>query len=243
MNPKEGGSFAEFEQLFSVRDIDFIPGGEILDVSLPQPDGVIYFSPGWNAAINDYKRPIAQLYCDNRRVISAQASGDENKKVDIINYILDTKRVARADFIGHSVGAISTVLAAERSQIAVGKVILLNPPSMIGTDTQTDLIKRYKELMRDEGNDTNGRQNTVSRKAFFEMASTITEFDMYSRILNLKKNGVDVITVHCANDRLFPAGRVIREASHRGWENFVIEPGGHMHIDDLTNKAIQYLKH
>lgn len=242
MNPKEGGSFVTFEQMFSVREQNEALGAKVLDISGYQPEGTVYFSPGWNSDINDYKNPISQLYFASKRVVSAEIAGDEEEKADAINKLLVEKGIEETDFIAHSVGSISTVLAAEKFQGKVGKVILINPPSMIGADESTDLIRRYKSLMKEEGEQKTDVGNSVSRRSFFDMAKTITEFDMYAHILKLKAQGVDVITAHCAGDRLFPAGKVCIEARTRGWDNFVIEQGGHMSVGALMNGAIKYLK-
>lgn len=242
MNPREGGSFATFEQLFAVREYNETLGVNVLDVSPNQPEGTAYFSPGWNASIADYKNPISSLYYDSRRVLSAEFSPrEEDKKANAIVEILERKGVEKVDFVAHSVGSISAVLAAEKLEDRVGKVILVNPPSMIGEESEKVLIGRYNDTMKKEGEDVNGSNNTT-RKEFFDMARTIVNFDMFFHLTELQKKGVKVVTVHSVGDSLFPARRVCDESRSKGWSNFVIVPGGHMSISEHMEPAIQFLK-
>ncbi len=233
VNMKEGIEYPSFEEQFAARERFGERGVSVLDVIPPNhSDNSILIIPGWRAQINDYKKPVRYFFGYNRRVLSVELSGDEDQKAEDINSLIYSKKVRGVDVVAHSVGAISVVKAALDRPNAAGKIILVNPASMIGDDSIKELIRRYGELRK--GASSGNIQETRSKSDFIEMAKIITEFDMYEYLGRLKELGVNIITLHAQGDVLFPYDRVAREAEKRGWEDLSEISGGHLSIDSAV---------
>lgn len=240
MNPKENGGHLPFEVQFSQREQFGTKEINVLDISPENPTGTVFLALGWNTTIDDYKDPIGQVYSAGNRIVTAELTGSEEQKAEQIENILNSKEIERTNLIAHSVGAISAVLAADRS-FSIRRMVLLNPASMIGRDSIKDIISRYKTLMQEELSGREQGESMVTHRSFIEMAKTIVGFDMYGYLKKLDKRGVDIISVHGTHDTLFPAKRVLGEADRQNWEKMVFVLGKHMGISAHIPDAVKFL--
>jgi len=244
MNPKETGIGASFEEQF--LNVEYLQFGNeripSIDISPEKPTGrPVLFVPGWNAKIDDYMAAIEELFRRGKRVLSAEFSGTEDEKAEEIQDLVTGRNIIGADIIAHSVGSISTALAALKRPDIFHKMVFLNPASMVGEDSEKGLIRRYAQLLKEESNES-VEQGEGGVRRFFDMARVITKFDMYSSLRRLRELGVSVTSVHALSDRLFPHERIELEASRQDWKNIIIRPGGHLSIDGLIPDALELLK-
>ena len=151
----------------------------------------ILFVPGWNAKLSEYQEALRSLVLEGKgRVISVVPTGTEEEKVARLIQLIDLKGLEEVDIISHSLGAMSSVVAALRDS-RIKQLVLLNPP-----DEEHDargLIKKYSEMLSFEG--TKNAADVGVRK-IVEMARTITDFDMNGMRERLSSIGTRVASIH-----------------------------------------------
>ena len=204
----------------------------------------VLFVLGWNAKLADYNGSFNQLVNTGRRVLSMETKGTEDKKTDSLIKFIDSKGVGEADLIAHSVGSISSVLLAAKIPKRIRHLVMLNPASMLGNDSERDLIGRYKAMFQSMGVAPGGEVS--SRRSILEMAKTINKFDMYALRAKLQSLGVRVSSIHALADTLFPSIIVAAEANLRkliqNEDFYLADEGDHLDIAPLIPRALCLLE-
>ena len=246
-SPEFGERNQLFEEQFSARE-NFQFANEVLpsiDIRPENSAGMrpIFFILGWNARIDDYKKAIQRIVVTGkRRVISFEPAGTEEEKAKELIELLNLKGLEKISVIAHSVGAISSALAALEVPNRIKEMVFLNPASMMGSDTIRDLISRYSNLLKNQP-DIKVPEVSSGRK-IFDMARIITSFDMYGVRKKLGDLGVKVVSIHGFSDTLFPPSKIEQEASSRNLainSDVYFEPGDHLKIDSFITKALGLL--
>lgn len=220
-----GGPDLSFEEQFSRREevapgvfaVDLIPSRQ---VSVP-----VYLNIGWNSRIEDYVDSLRLAFDSNRRILCTELPDEsEEQKADQILAFLKGKGITKADFVAHSVGAISAALAVLKGSTVVEKLTLINPASLIPDDSPKDLIRRYRSLLQQIPGVAR-QAETGSTQKIFDMARTITGFDM-NDVLGRIASGIKILAVQAEEDTLFPKDRTsIDERVER-----LTIPGGHYSV-------------
>lgn len=200
----------------------------------------ILFVPGWNAKLSEYREALSRLVLEGKgRVISVVPTGTEEEKVARLIRLIDLKGFNEVDVISHSLGAMSSVVAALRDA-RIKRLVLLNPP-----DEEYDtkgLIKKYSEMLTFEG--TKNAAEVGARK-IYEMARTITAFDMHGMRERLSLVGTKVASIHGLSDVLFPppptAAPFTDSAIETGQDRFYAETN-HSNVVPLIPFALRLLE-
>jgi pimeloyl-ACP methyl ester carboxylesterase len=241
--PEFGHQHSSFEEQF--LNIETIKFGEdklpALDVSPEkQTSRPVLFVPGWNAKLSDYKSAFKSFVESGRRVISFEPSGTEDEKAGEILSILNLKGLDEIDIIAHSLGAMSSVLAAVQIPERIKHMVLLNPPS--DETNPKELIKKYSAMLSFE--EAKNLADVGARK-IYDMARVITSFDMDKMRQRLNGFGTKVTSIHGLQDILFPppsTAITIDEVNlSKGQDEFFIE-GNHLGIDSFIKPALKLLE-
>ena len=222
-----GGPDLSFEGQLSHRE-EIMPGVFVVDlIPLNQASPPIYLNIGWNAQIEDYTDPLRLAFDNNRRILCAEFPDEpEEQKADQILDFLRGKGIVKADFVAHSVGAISAALAALKESAIVEKLTLINPASLIPDDSPKDLIRRYRHLLQQLPGFARATEIGSTQK-IFDMARTITSFDMDDVLKRIAGFGINILAVQAEDDTLFPMDRTNIE----GPIQKIKVPGGHYSMD------------
>lgn len=199
----------------------------------------ILFVPGWNAKLSEYKAALRRLVLEGKgRVISTVPLGSEEEKVEGLMRFLDLKELEEVDVIAHSLGAMSSLVAAVRDS-RIKSLILLNPPG--NENDPRVLIRKYKDMLSVEGAKSVA---DVGGRKIVDMARVVTSFDIGSIREKLSGVGTKVTSIHGVHDILFPPPETAIQMNGetvRGEHNeFVIE-GNHLAIDPFIPHALRIL--
>ena len=229
MGSPENSHYQELE----LDEYDISP--EVIERKRP-----ILFVPGWNAKLSEYREALRKLVVEGKtRVISVVPTGTEEEKVSKLIELIDLKGLEEVDVISHSLGAMSSVVAALRDA-RIKRLVLLNPP-----DEEHDtkgLIKKYSEMISFEG--TKNAADVGVRK-IVEMARTITDFDINGMREKLSSIGTRVASIHGLSDILFPppatAMPFTESAVESGQDRFYVETN-HLNVVPLIPFALRLLE-
>ncbi len=172
----------EFETQFIEQTIE-VGGNELRYVAIEPSETIsdeyVVYVGGFSMGPGVYKQEIKGLAQSGRKVLFLNPlKGIEVAKTDLEKFeefnlpdtiknktsealmLLDHLAISRADFVGHSQGAIiATVVAASRDNIA-DNLVLLNPAGLYGEDTSPDMWARTaKGTMREQADFWSGKNN------------------------------------------------------------------------------------
>lgn len=157
-----------FEEQFKSPQFVEVNGARVKIVDLvpekPVSEIPIILAPGWSETTTTYKHSLKHIYQEGYRVISfdhprhggtaSQMQGMpevEAKKVQNLQAVLKHKNITRADFIGHSEGALHVAVAATENPTIARNIALVSPVDLTGIDNVLREIARFGKLSVIEG--------------------------------------------------------------------------------------------
>jgi len=275
MNFEKISTEQTLEQQFKKKELLDLYGGqvEVVDVKpLQQKSEVpVIVAPGWGGTPKMYEKNILTLAEAGRRAISIDAphgidheldGGEVNnipdvelRKIAALINALEEKEIDQVDVIGHSEGAIYTVLAAKLYPEKFRNLILINPGGMIGEDNPVRLTVDFakdaarqtidsirnpgmrKPLMTATGELT--KSAIVNPLKAFQEIKAISGSQIHELLKELKEKGIGVVIIHGVDDKVFPMDRVQEIAKADQLDGFVSVKGTH---GQLMLEAEKYTK-
>lgn len=175
-----------------------------------------------------------------------------------VREVLNAKGIEHADFVGHSRGAaVLTSLAASHPELAE-RLVLINPPGLIGKDSPINLAARkFKEGSRRRlsGFFSSQTQEEIRRLGELPTVQTKAPWQDMARVnlvpllRDLKERGKEsekprpeVFLLHAQGDVLFPAKRIEKTLTSRGHDAFEVIDHWSMYTRKKAAHGAPYLE-